>query len=158
MQNATNMMFWSRMHLSHYLDICGPTSLLHVVWHLFDLPVCFSVLLATSGKACNHNSAKGTWPHCLLTLRIVISLLGPCCSLPCWEEQLLCSLHCATATDIERLHRWIHLGDLHKALHLTCCAGCIQKYTYVKHLFIYINVYCCIGITGSVCRDHKLSG
>jgi hypothetical protein len=73
MQNATNRMFWSRTHLSPDLDVCGPASLLHVAWHLFDLEVWFSVPLATSGEVCNHNSMRGTRPH--TKLRIVISVL-----------------------------------------------------------------------------------
>jgi len=48
MQNATNMMFWSCMHSSHDLDVCGPASLLHVAWRPSYLPVWFSVPLATS--------------------------------------------------------------------------------------------------------------
>jgi hypothetical protein len=56
MRTATNRMFWSHTHLSPDLDVCGPVSLLHVAWHLFDLEVWFSVPLATSGEACNHNS------------------------------------------------------------------------------------------------------
>jgi len=49
MRNATNMMFWSRTRSYYDLDLCGPASLLHVAWHLFDLLIWFSVLLATSG-------------------------------------------------------------------------------------------------------------
>jgi len=45
MQNATNRVFWSRTHLSPELDVCGPASLLHVAWHLFDVEVWFSIQL-----------------------------------------------------------------------------------------------------------------
>jgi hypothetical protein len=126
---------------------------------LLTLRVVICVSLATSGEALNCNNMTGTWPDSLLALRVVISLLCPCCSLPCREELLVCSLHCAAATDVERLQRRVHLGGhLHNAVHLTLYAGCFQKYTYVKHLFIYVTVCCCIGSTGSVCCGHRLSG